>query len=128
MLEKVAPHLEPGGGEVLSHYEQHFDEFNTALLRKDIRGCAKLFHKYVAISYEVIPFYKDEGYRKACHDANGHDGMTQLIKLDHNLCTPTGANITLLQQINDYLKPLANRLYHASMTYHPTSLKSIDKC
>lgn len=119
----MATHSTADGQKVLFRYKQHFDLFNTTLSNKDSHGVADVLQKFLALNDEIIPLYKDEGYIKACKGRQLYNKDMMMLK--QSLSTDTGSEIRLLQKVNNFLKPLAKRLYQGSIMYHPNS---IDKC
>lgn len=126
MIDSIATHMDPEGQEVLYHFKTYHGAMDAALSKKD--GCndvADVFHNYVDLQREVEPFF-DQDYGKVC-DARA-DNRKNLVSLDKNLCKQAGGNITVLQQVEDFLKPFANKLYHASASYKRKSTKCNEKC
>lgn len=96
--------------------KQQFGQLNTCLINNDSRGVAQIMRKYLAIIDVTEPLFNDKKYVKACNRDSSVRNDT--IMLDQSLCMKNGDNnVTLLQKMNDYLKPLANRLYHIPDTY-----------
>lgn len=122
----MATHLDSKGREVLFRYKEHYDELNTALSKNNGCAAAKVFHKYLALANEVNPFYRSLEYNNAL-DASSVNYKDMLF-IDQSLCTQSASNITILRKMNDYLEPLANRLYHASVTYHSQGTKPNHRC
>lgn len=123
VLDKVGTHLNPKAKAILSRYKEQYDQLNTNLLKNDGCGVAKVFQNFLIVKNTIFPLIQDRDFMKAC-DIYQND-FDYAVMLDQCICRQNHDNVTLLQTLNDYLKPLANGLYHISDTYQP---KTIDKC
>lgn len=125
LLDKIATYMVPNGRSGLSRYAQHYDQLNTALMRNDNHGIVELFHIYITIQDENIPFFNDKAFLRACNRKADNSNRNDMLMLIQHLSTNTGSNTTFLQIMNNYFKPLANHINHVLGTYRP---KTIDGC
>lgn len=125
-FDKMATYMGPNGRDGLSRYQRHYDHLNTALMKNDNHGVVKLFHKYLAIEEENVPLYNDKEFLMACNGKTDiNTNRNNMLMLIQNLSTNTGSNITFLQTMNNFFKPLANHINHVLATYH---CKTNDAC
>lgn len=117
ILEQIAKHSDSKGREVLLRCKLQYDKLNTALLNNDSSSFVRIFSKYVTLTDQIIPLYHNVEYAKACDVIGNRNGI---IMLNQELCSANESNSTFLQKTNDFLKSVANNLYHASLKYQPT--------
>lgn len=107
----MAKHTDKKGQKILYHFRQHFGKLDSCIMNDDSSGIVDVFQNYVHIRNELMPFLH-ENYTNSCQ-GNTHNLMT-LKMFYRGLCHRSDANVTILQSLNAYLKPLANCWYHTS--------------
>lgn len=119
--EKMAAHMSPRAREILNHYKQLNRHFDTALTNNDCSAITEIFHKKLSLANKFGSLL-NKGYSKACNSGIDNDILNKMITLDQSFCAKTDSNVTILRKMNDFYKPMANRMYHVSLTYQSNSV------
>lgn len=112
----MSKHLDKQGQEVLYRFMQHVDQLNTFILNGDRIGVAEILKEFIQITHALSVFRQDDNFNRACNE--DADNLNDMMILQRELSDKSSTeNVSLVQLLNAYLKPLANRVYRVSQTY-----------
>lgn len=115
MLRAMSQHFDKNGQEVLYRFTHYYEQLNVCILNGDRSGVADILTEFAQITHALHAFRQDEVFNRACNE--DADNLNDMMMLQQALSQETSDNSALLQSLNAYLKPMANRVYHVSQTY-----------